>query len=222
MPYDSTNSLYIFHHSLINYSSISFLLQPTSIPTSSPSATPTFAPSDYPTNNPSSHPTLVPSFSPSKAPTDEPTSGPTFVPSDYPTNNPSSHPTLIPSFSPSNAPTDVPTSGPTFVPSDYPTANPTDSPSLIPTDGPSTPPPVQILVCTSDKYFRDALDRTCEYYLPYTVNNILQGCPSEDPVADGYTPGTTQVNGVVQASDLWQACCLSELDLLERHFPTKS
>ena len=130
------------------------------------------------------------------------------MPSDYPTNNPSSHPTLIPSFSPSNAPTDVPTSGPTFVPSDYPTANPTDSPSLIPTDGPSTPPPVQILVCTSDKYFRDALDRTCEYYLPYTVNNILQGCPTTDPVADGYTPGTTQVNGVEQASDPWEACCL--------------
>ena len=40
------------------------------------------------------------------------------------------------------------------------------------------------------------------------MNNILQGCPSEDPVADGYTPGTTQVNGVVQASDPWQACCL--------------
>ena len=67
----------------------------------------------------------------------------------------------------------------------------------VPRQNPSTPPPVQLLVCISDRFYVGDNGVTCEWF---TSQNVAQGC--DEDVHD-----TTGWNNTVTGDTPWEACC---------------
>ena len=131
------------------------IVQPTPVPSSSPSTSPSSQPTPIPSSlpssslslSPSSLPSSQPSSSPSASPSRQPTPEPSSSPSSSPSSQPTPRPSSLPSSSPSRQPTPVPSSSPSSLPSSQPTAQSlsqtTSMPSLVPSSSPSSSPSSQ-------------------------------------------------------------------------------